>query len=83
MPLLVGDSSKLSHSTRTVRLVVSEEIEGTKEDAYCSHRGLCNTASGVCDCFDHFITSDGYGNRGGERDTSHLPAQSTTWAKSP
>lgn len=67
VPLLVGDSS-LKHSTRSPKLVIREEIAGEKEDVYCSDRGLCNTDSGVCDCFDLFSTSDGYGNKGSRGD---------------
>jgi hypothetical protein len=59
---LVGNagSLKLTSTGKAPRLTIKVEIEGTKEDLYCADRGLCNTASGICDCFRNFFTSDGY-----------------------
>jgi len=43
-------------------------IKGTKENDYCSGRGLCNTEEGWCDCYDTngdtYGSSNGYGNGG-------------------
>jgi hypothetical protein len=59
LPLLVGDARKLKHATRAAKLAIKAEIDGSKEDAYCSGRGTCSALSGVCDCFDHYFTSNG------------------------
>jgi len=73
VPLLVGDAAalKLTATNRAPKLTIREEIAGEKEDVYCSGRGLCNTRSGVCDCFDHYATSDGYGRKGGRGDCGY------------
>jgi len=71
VPLLVGDTAKLKHSSKRPKLTIREEIRGDKEDAYCADRGLCNVASGVCDCFDHYATSDGYGAKGTRGDCGY------------
>eukprot|EP00499_Haloplacidia_sp_CaronLabIsolate_P015839 CAMPEP_0196773284 /NCGR_PEP_ID=MMETSP1104-20130614/2673_1 /TAXON_ID=33652 /ORGANISM="Cafeteria sp., Strain Caron Lab Isolate" /LENGTH=680 /DNA_ID=CAMNT_0042143429 /DNA_START=101 /DNA_END=2143 /DNA_ORIENTATION=- len=39
---------------------------GTKEDAQCAGRGLCDTLTGACSCFADFATSDG-NNAAGDR----------------
>ena len=68
VPMLVGDSKKLfySDSQRTARILISEQQAGTKEDAYCSGRGLCDFGAGYCGCSAGFTTSNGY-NRIGTR----------------
>lgn len=77
LPLLVGDADHLKHSTRSPRLVIREEIKGEKEDVYCSDRGLCNAVSGVCDCFGHYATSDGYGAKGTRGDCGYAEVDVT------
>jgi len=42
--------------------------DGTKEYITCSGRGLCNHASGLCQCFPGFVSSDGQGNIGSRDD---------------
>lgn len=47
-------------------------VKGTKENAPCSNRGLCERSSGVCECFDtnndYYKSSDGYGHAGSRGD---------------
>jgi hypothetical protein len=38
--------------------------KGTTENGECSNRGLCNTATGRCECFLGFSSSDGRGSEG-------------------
>merc|ERR1719502_14537 len=56
-------------------------VTGTKEAAFCSNRGLCDTTTGVCACFDTnndaYSTSDGEGNAGTRGDCGY-PMQTTT-----
>ncbi|KAJ1455866.1 tenascin-like protein [Pelagophyceae sp. CCMP2097] len=40
-------------------IAVVETTAGTKEDATCSGKGLCNQATGKCACFNGFGSSDG------------------------
>jgi hypothetical protein len=35
-------------------------VEGTKESAPCSNRGACNAATGACECFKGYRSSDGF-----------------------
>ena len=44
-------------SAIVTRVVIS--VVGTKESAPCSNRGRCKAASGVCECFPGFRSSDG------------------------
>jgi hypothetical protein len=49
LPLLVADISLLTFSDllSSPYLVVSKQTEGTKEDAQCSNRGICDQTTGV------------------------------------
>jgi hypothetical protein len=38
-----------------------QAVMGTKEEEYCSNRGICDTDTGICDCSYNFESSDGYG----------------------
>lgn len=39
-------------------------VDGTKENEYCSNRGICDETTGECKCFTQYGSSDGYGVRG-------------------
>merc|ERR1712146_207088 len=45
---------------------------GTKENAECSNRGVCNRFTGVCDCFEGYGSSDGSGNVGIRNDCGRI-----------
>jgi hypothetical protein len=63
VPALVSsDLSSLGGGTGTV--VVSETIAGTKENVECSEKGACDRLTGRCKCFEHYSSSDGFGNMG-------------------
>ncbi|KAF0691567.1 Aste57867_17235 [Aphanomyces stellatus] len=66
LPSMVGDPSQLTHSSAgmTPALTITTAVQGTKENAYCSNRGLCDRTSGICACFTNFFSSDGTGNVG-------------------
>lgn len=42
--------------------------KGTKENAVCSNRGVCNPATGTCRCAFGFTSSDGNGKEGDRGD---------------
>ncbi len=52
-PNVLGTDSKYKH-----------KVKGTKEDAICSNRGLCDVTTGICICEPGFDSSDGYNNPG-------------------
>lgn len=56
-------------------LAISETQMGTKENAPCSNRGLCDATTGYCTCSTNYDTSDGY-VRPGTRGDCGYPTQS-------
>jgi len=69
LPLLVGNTSRLYYSdgSRQPKLLIAKQQVGTKENAFCSGRGICDTSIGACTCSVGYITSNGYaaiGTRG-------------------
>jgi hypothetical protein len=45
-------------------LTISRLQTTTKEYIPCSGRGICETSTGICSCFDGFVSSDGQGHIG-------------------
>ena len=43
---------------------MKKQVDGTKENAECSNRGVCETWNGVCLCSADFETSNGYNAEG-------------------
>ncbi|CAM9285161.1 unnamed protein product, partial [Phaeothamnion confervicola] len=74
LPLLVAAAGKLTHSSTSVTAAatVAETVAGDKEDAYCSNRGVCDTANGVCTCEPEYGTSNGYNAAGRRGDCGHV-----------
>ncbi len=50
------------------------QTPGTKEDLFCSNRGVCDTSVGVCSCNTNYFTSNGYGLAGQRGDCGHATA---------
>lgn len=61
VPMIVGDLTNLyfTDGSRVPRLLISEQQVGTKEDAFCSNRGICDTSLGACGCSTGYTTSNG------------------------
>lgn len=78
LPPLAVDTSQLTRSLGRVRFWVATDgtaltdgagttlasRAGTTESEPCSNRGICNTASGLCDCFAAYTMSNGHGGPG-------------------
>jgi hypothetical protein len=67
VPLVVPDGTFLVHASFPIELPqldVIEKTKGTKENAYCSNRGVCDQSAGICTCSPNFGTSDGKGKIG-------------------
>ncbi|ETV74018.1 hypothetical protein H257_11334 [Aphanomyces astaci] len=73
LPSVVGDASQLTHSSAGMipTLTITTAVDGTKENAFCSNRGLCDRTSGICACFMSFFSSDGNGNIGTRGDCGY------------
>jgi len=54
----------LIESSDELTFSISEYMQGTKEHDECSGRGLCDTFTGVCNCFPGYGSSDSQGARG-------------------
>jgi hypothetical protein len=80
LPLLVTDIGTLDHysSTTTASLSATEVVAGTKENEYCSNRGICDTEAGVCTCSTNWDTSNGYGAAGRRGDCGYATVSITS-----
>jgi hypothetical protein len=50
---------------------VGGSVRGSKEEAECANRGICNHVTGVCKCSFGFTSSDGVGNEGTRGDCGY------------
>uniref|UniRef100_A0A6V1QSW3 EGF-like domain-containing protein n=1 Tax=Heterosigma akashiwo TaxID=2829 RepID=A0A6V1QSW3_HETAK len=73
VPLLWPDTTALTHTSAAYspQVVVTEYRTGTKEDEYCSNRGICDTETGLCACNTDWDTSNGYGKQGTRGDCGY------------
>lgn len=64
LPRLVPNATGLVFLTAafTPFVTVAVQVVGTREDAVCSNRGVCDTTTGVCQCTPNFMTSNGLMN---------------------
>lgn len=44
----------------------------TTNNYECGLKGICNRDTGLCECFDAYVSSDGFGNRGTRGDCGYL-----------
>jgi len=52
-------------------------VLGTTENAVCNNRGICNQATGRCECFTGWGSSDGKGNIGDNGDCGYRRSMQT------
>ena len=63
--LLSSDVSELRWRSRAGRITINRVQASTSYGLMeCSGMGKCNRETGVCECWPHWVTSDGFGNRG-------------------
>lgn len=76
LPLMLADGSQLGFSDGTTVpiLTVERTTEGTKENAQCSNRGVCSSATGVCTCATNFDSSNGLNQEGTRGDCGYATA---------
>lgn len=68
-----GDLPLLKISTIDIdSILVEETLKGTKENDLCSGRGLCETSTGICQCFTGFGSSDGMTGSGTLADCGYV-----------
>ena len=54
-------------------------VAATTEYVMCSNHGECNHATGACDCFEGYGSSDGFGNAGTRGDCGYQYLGNVTW----
>jgi hypothetical protein len=57
-------------------------IKGTTETAVCNNRGLCEEATGVCECFPDWTSSNGRGGPGTKKDCGYRNDLKNSWFNS-
>lgn len=77
LPRLVPTSYLKNRNTQPV-LTVAKLQTGTKENAFCSNRGICDIASGICMCSTNYDTSNGLGAAGQRGDCGYATVAIST-----
>lgn len=67
-----GADTDLTFYTDGAEISGVASAQGTKEDATCSNRGICDESTGTCTCFSQYGSSDGYNNEGTRGDCGYL-----------
>jgi len=68
-PLLIQDTTNLRFvDGSAVQLLISRQTAGTKENEYCSNRGICDPGGGTCSCSTNYDSSNGYNALGTRAD---------------
>lgn len=73
LPLLIGNSNELTINQNIQQVILSISLtqKGTKENALCSNRGICNSLTGICECSMNFESSNGYNQPGSRGDCGY------------
>ena len=45
-------------TVKFAKLSIAEAVKGTKENAECSNRGMCDYSTGLCKCFQGYTDFD-------------------------
>lgn len=67
-----GDLPAVSSTTSGVS--VAETTKGTKQNAECAKRGVCDESTGLCNCFSGYVSGDGSGSEGTRGDCGAVNA---------
>lgn len=78
LPNLVPNSLYLKNRNISPVLRVAKLQAGTKENAFCSNRGTCDIASGICMCSTNYDTSNGLGAAGRRGDCGYATVAIST-----
>lgn len=80
LPLLIPDGKHLGQTSGSeIPLITSQEVvAGDKESDVCSMHGTCDEKEGVCNCFEEWITSNGYGDAGKRGDCGYRQSGTTS-----
>uniref|UniRef100_A0A7S2JX95 EGF-like domain-containing protein n=1 Tax=Leptocylindrus danicus TaxID=163516 RepID=A0A7S2JX95_9STRA len=80
LPLLIPDGGNLVHSIAGTNPLITSQglVTGTKESDVCSNRGSCTEATGVCDCLDDWMTSNGANGPGTRGDCGYDSGTAST-----
>ncbi|KAE9046692.1 hypothetical protein PR001_g4462 [Phytophthora rubi] len=57
-------SGSLVFATGGATLLGEASVKGTRENAFCSNRGVCDFSTGICTCHPNYGGSDGKGGPG-------------------
>ncbi|KAG9400716.1 hypothetical protein AC1031_010155 [Aphanomyces cochlioides] len=83
LPLLVPAFASLTLSSAgTPNVAVVETTAGTKSNVECSNRGVCNRATGSCQCYNGFLPSNGNGGSGVRPDCGNIAVFTWTYSRS-
>jgi hypothetical protein len=77
-PTIKHDTSRLAGGT----IQILEKQAGTKSNMLCSGQGLCDSATGECQGFTGYSSSDGGGNAGLRADCGYFgDSRSASWTE--
>ena len=54
------------------QILITQQVQGTKEWDECSGRGICNRVTGLCACFTGYGSSNGQGGMGTLGDCGYI-----------
>ena len=79
-PLLIPDGTHLGQTSASDTPIITAQkvVTGDKESVACSNHGTCDETTGVCQCLDDWMTSDGYGSAGTRGDCGYRSSGTTS-----
>lgn len=67
------------HNAPTIpTLTFTTVVQGTKENMACSRRGFCDRASGICNCYNNYFSSNGLARIGQRGDCGFVRSTVTS-----
>jgi hypothetical protein len=77
-----GLAGVISIRSKGAASVISSSVlsyTGTREYSTCSNHGTCDTATGICSCYQPYNSSDGFGNEGTRGDCGYRITASVSY----